>query len=226
MLLLWFSSRILFNIPTCLPLLLFFQIKQLEGGRWAAPTTGSLPVVSTDNEVDTPKPTPVGPALHLPPGFSSLWLSSYLFFISKCHIYWIKVHLNCLLVGRGPPGPMGPPGIPGSVGPPGPAGRTGLPGPIGSQFFHVLFSDLFFFGLFHFDRLFSSCVFFSFLSLLFSPVSLPLFSMFGCCLVSSSRSHFIQHFCFCHYLPFIAPFFGSFALPSPHSDRGLLCIVA
>lgn len=120
-------------------MLLFFQIKLLEGGRLSAPTVGSLPVGSTDNEVDTPKPTPVGPPLHLPPGINSSWPSFYHLLISTCYICWIKAHSNCSLIGRGPPGPMGPPGLPGSAGPPGPAGRAGLSGPIGNLFWMLLY---------------------------------------------------------------------------------------
>ncbi|XP_070827129.1 collagen alpha-1(XXVI) chain isoform X2 [Chaetodon trifascialis] len=79
------------------------KIKLLEEGRSSLPTVSSLPEGSTDNEVDGPQPTPIGPPSYLPPG------------------------------GRGPPGPIGPPGLPGSAGPPGPAGRAGLPGPIGPK---------------------------------------------------------------------------------------------
>lgn len=79
------------------------KIKLLEEGRSAVPTVSALPEGSTDNEVDAPQPTPIGPPLHLPPG------------------------------GRGLPGPIGPTGLPGSAGPPGPAGRAGLAGPIGPK---------------------------------------------------------------------------------------------
>ncbi|XP_038549007.1 collagen alpha-1(XXVI) chain isoform X1 [Micropterus salmoides] len=79
------------------------KIKLLIAGRSFLPS--SLPEVSTDNEVDTPHPTPIGPPLYLPP----------------------------VPGGRGPPGPIGPPGLPGSAGSPGPAGRAGLPGPIGPK---------------------------------------------------------------------------------------------
>lgn len=79
------------------------KIKLLENGRSLSSTVTSSPEGSTDNEVDAPKPTPIEPPSHLPPG------------------------------GRGPPGPIGPPGLPGSDGPPGPAGRPGLPGPVGPK---------------------------------------------------------------------------------------------
>ncbi|KAG5844474.1 hypothetical protein ANANG_G00162900 [Anguilla anguilla] len=75
----------------------------------AGPPPPSLPVLperSTDNEVDSPKPTPIGPPAIGLPGV------------------------------RGPPGPAGPPGTPGSVGPPGPSGETGpigKPGPMGPR---------------------------------------------------------------------------------------------
>ncbi|XP_070762178.1 collagen alpha-1(XXVI) chain [Enoplosus armatus] len=79
------------------------KIKLLEEGRSSLQTVSSSPEGSTDNEVDAPQPTPIGPPSYLPPG------------------------------GRGPPGPIGPPGLPGSAGPPGPAGRAGLPGPFGPK---------------------------------------------------------------------------------------------
>ncbi|XP_054456970.1 collagen alpha-1(XXVI) chain isoform X2 [Anoplopoma fimbria] len=79
------------------------KIKLLEEGRSSLPTASSLPEGSTDNEVDAPQPTPIGPPSYLPPG------------------------------GRGPPGPIGPPGLPGSAGPPGPAGQAGLSGPTGPK---------------------------------------------------------------------------------------------
>ncbi|KAM7413038.1 hypothetical protein PAMA_020426 [Pampus argenteus] len=79
------------------------KIKQIEEGRFTLPIVSRLPEGSTDNEVDTPKPTPIGPPSYLPPG------------------------------GRGPAGPIGPPGLPGSAGPPGPPGRVGLPGFIGPK---------------------------------------------------------------------------------------------
>ncbi|XP_068172977.1 collagen alpha-1(XXVI) chain isoform X2 [Antennarius striatus] len=81
------------------------KMKLLEGGQFPRPAVSSLPEHSTDNEVDAPQPTPIGPPLHLPPAPA----------------------------GRGPPGPSGPPGLPGSAGLPGPAGRTGLPGPTGPK---------------------------------------------------------------------------------------------
>ncbi|XP_042342780.1 collagen alpha-1(XXVI) chain [Plectropomus leopardus] len=79
------------------------KIKLLEEGRSSLQTGSSLPEGSTDNEVDAPQPTPIGPPSYLPPG------------------------------GRGIPGPIGPPGPPGSAGPPGPPGRAGIPGPIGPK---------------------------------------------------------------------------------------------
>ncbi|XP_058489661.1 collagen alpha-1(XXVI) chain isoform X1 [Solea solea] len=79
------------------------KIRLLEEGRSSMPTVNSLPAGSTDNEVDAPKPTPVGPPSHLPPG------------------------------GIGPPGPIGTPGLPGSAGPVGPSGKPGVPGPIGPK---------------------------------------------------------------------------------------------
>ncbi|XP_022623261.1 collagen alpha-1(XXVI) chain-like isoform X3 [Seriola dumerili] len=82
------------------------KIRLLEEGRASLPTVSSLPEGSTDNEVDTPQPTPIGPPSYLPPGVPGA---------------------------VGPPGPAGSPGLPGSAGPPGPAGRPGLPGPIGSK---------------------------------------------------------------------------------------------
>ncbi|XP_041667728.1 collagen alpha-1(XXVI) chain [Cheilinus undulatus] len=78
------------------------KIKLLEEGRSSLVVT-SLPRGPTENEVDTPQPTPIGPPSYLPSG------------------------------SRGPPGPVGPPGLPGSAGPPGPAGRTGPPGPTGPK---------------------------------------------------------------------------------------------
>ncbi|XP_034024211.1 collagen alpha-1(XXVI) chain [Thalassophryne amazonica] len=78
------------------------KIKLFEN-KHSSPTVNSLLEASTDNEVDTSKPTPIGPPSNLPPG---------------------RI---------GPPGPIGPPGLPGSAGPPGPSGRTGLPGPMGPR---------------------------------------------------------------------------------------------
>ncbi|KAF0030388.1 hypothetical protein F2P81_017119 [Scophthalmus maximus] len=77
------------------------KIRLLEETRSSLPTVNSLPEGSTDNEVDAPQPTPIGPPSYLPPG------------------------------SMGPPGPIGPPGLPGSAGPQGLAGGPGLPGPIG-----------------------------------------------------------------------------------------------
>ncbi|XP_033971240.1 collagen alpha-1(XXVI) chain [Trematomus bernacchii] len=78
------------------------KIQLLEEERLTLPVSSS-PEGSTDNEVDRPQPTPIGPPSHLPPG------------------------------GRGLPGPIGPPGPPGFAGPPGLAGRAGLSGPIGPK---------------------------------------------------------------------------------------------
>uniref|UniRef100_A0A7N8YBK1 Collagen type XXVI alpha 1 chain n=1 Tax=Mastacembelus armatus TaxID=205130 RepID=A0A7N8YBK1_9TELE len=78
------------------------KITLLEAGRPSQPKD-RLSEGSTDNEVDAPQPTAIGPSSNLPPG------------------------------GRGPPGPIGPPGHPGSAGPPGPPGRAGLPGLIGPK---------------------------------------------------------------------------------------------
>ncbi|KAJ8275720.1 hypothetical protein COCON_G00074720 [Conger conger] len=75
----------------------------------AGPPPASVPVLperSADNEVDSPKPTPVGPPTVGLPGV------------------------------RGPPGPVGLPGLPGSIGPPGPSGELGpigKPGPMGPR---------------------------------------------------------------------------------------------
>ncbi|XP_034461051.1 collagen alpha-1(XXVI) chain isoform X2 [Hippoglossus hippoglossus] len=79
------------------------KIRLLEEGRPSLPTANSLPEGSTNNEVDTPQPTPIGPPSHLPPG------------------------------SIGPQGPIGPPGLPGSAGPQGLAGSPGLPGPSGPK---------------------------------------------------------------------------------------------
>uniref|UniRef100_A0A8D3APP8 Collagen type XXVI alpha 1 chain n=1 Tax=Scophthalmus maximus TaxID=52904 RepID=A0A8D3APP8_SCOMX len=79
------------------------KIRLLEETRSSLPTVNSLPEGSTDNEVDAPQPTPIGPPSYLPPG------------------------------SMGPPGPIGPPGLPGSAGPQGLAGGPGLPGPIGPK---------------------------------------------------------------------------------------------
>lgn len=48
--------------------LLLFQIRLLEETRSSLPTVNSLPEGSTDNEVDAPQPTPIGPPSYLPPG--------------------------------------------------------------------------------------------------------------------------------------------------------------
>ncbi|XP_035478460.2 collagen alpha-1(XXVI) chain isoform X2 [Scophthalmus maximus] len=81
------------------------KIRLLEETRSSLPTVNSLPEGSTDNEVDAPQPTPIGPPSYLPPVPGSM----------------------------GPPGPIGPPGLPGSAGPQGLAGGPGLPGPIGPK---------------------------------------------------------------------------------------------
>ncbi|XP_030633887.1 collagen alpha-1(XXVI) chain-like [Chanos chanos] len=78
------------------------KIKLLEEAGPLSPPISSLPEGSSDNEVDTPNPTPIGSPPFWQPGV------------------------------RGPPGPVGPPGVPGSSGPPGPAGERGLPGLPGS----------------------------------------------------------------------------------------------
>ncbi|CAL8353566.1 unnamed protein product [Lota lota] len=79
------------------------KIKELEGAESSPSSRTSPPEVSTDNEVDRPRPTPVGAPAAVTPGE------------------------------RGPPGAVGPQGPPGSVGPSGPAGRAGLPGPTGPK---------------------------------------------------------------------------------------------
>ncbi|XP_069562444.1 collagen alpha-1(XXVI) chain [Brachyistius frenatus] len=81
------------------------KIRLMEEGGSSLPTVSSLPEGSTDNEVDTPQPTPIGPPSYLPLG------------VNTSQKIW----------------PIGPPGIPGSAGPSGPAGRAGLPGPIGPK---------------------------------------------------------------------------------------------
>ncbi|XP_072248478.1 collagen alpha-1(XXVI) chain [Leuresthes tenuis] len=80
------------------------KIKLLVEGHLSLPTV-SLLEGATENEVDKPQPTPVGPPSYQPsvPG------------------------------ARGPPGPIGPPGLPGSAGSPGAVGRAGLPGPTGPK---------------------------------------------------------------------------------------------
>lgn len=81
------------------------KIKLLEERQSYLPVVRSAPKGPTENEVDAPQPTPIGPRSYLP----------------------------SVLGGRGPPGPAGPPGHPGSAGPPGPAGRVGIPGPTGPK---------------------------------------------------------------------------------------------
>ncbi|XP_068601848.1 EMI domain-containing protein 1-like [Brachionichthys hirsutus] len=88
------------------------KMKLLEVGQLPQPTVSSLPEHATDNEVDAPQPTPIGPPSYLPPA----------------------------PVGRGPPGlpgtaglpgPAGRTGLPGPIGPKGdrgPSGEVGLPG--------------------------------------------------------------------------------------------------
>ncbi|KAM9319205.1 uncharacterized protein KZ484_023500 [Pholidichthys leucotaenia] len=78
------------------------KIKQLTDG-CSFPTVSSFPEGSSNNEVGTAQPTPIGPPSYLPQG------------------------------GKGPPGPIGPPGIPGSIGLPGSPGRAGLPGLMGPK---------------------------------------------------------------------------------------------
>ncbi|CAL8362042.1 unnamed protein product [Merluccius merluccius] len=79
------------------------KIKQLEEAGSSPSSRSGSPEVSSDNEVDGPQPTPIGPPAVAPSGE------------------------------RGPPGPMGPPGLPGSMGPSGPVGRAGLLGPTGPK---------------------------------------------------------------------------------------------
>ncbi|XP_029629709.1 collagen alpha-1(XXVI) chain isoform X4 [Salmo trutta] len=75
------------------------KIKLLDGAGSPSPSVNN----STDNEVYTPNPTPIGPPSYLQPG------------------------------GRGPPGPIGPPGIPGPAGEAGVPGQTGPTGPMGER---------------------------------------------------------------------------------------------
>ncbi|KAM9440097.1 uncharacterized protein col26a1 [Clarias gariepinus] len=89
------------------------KIKLLREAGPRPPSINTLPERSTDNEVETPEPTPRGPPPFWQPGT------------------------------RGPPGPVGPPGssgppgpkgetgAPGRLGPPGPKGERGIPGEIG-----------------------------------------------------------------------------------------------
>ncbi|KAJ8402227.1 hypothetical protein AAFF_G00370920 [Aldrovandia affinis] len=82
------------------------KIMLLEAVGPPPPSVPKLPERSSDNEVDSPKPTPFGPPLVGLPGV------------------------------RGPPGPVGPPGIPGFTGAPGPSGEmgpTGRSGPMGPR---------------------------------------------------------------------------------------------
>ncbi|XP_061734200.1 collagen alpha-1(XXVI) chain isoform X2 [Nerophis ophidion] len=79
------------------------KVKQLEERPSPSQTANNPPQGAADNEVDAPKPTPIGPPLYLPPG------------------------------GRGPQGPSGPPGPPGTTGPAGLPGIPGFPGPIGPK---------------------------------------------------------------------------------------------
>ncbi|XP_012989322.3 collagen alpha-1(XXVI) chain isoform X1 [Esox lucius] len=88
------------------------KIELLEGA--VSPFIYNSTDVSSDNEVDTPNPTPIGNPSILMPG------------------------------GRGPPGPIGPPGITGppgkagvsgKPGPTGPKGERGLPGEVGQPGF-------------------------------------------------------------------------------------------
>lgn len=70
-------TQITLYVPECRcvwNLLLSFQIKLLEEGRSSLPTVSSSPEGSTDNEVDTPQPTPIGPPSYLPPGVNTCFL--------------------------------------------------------------------------------------------------------------------------------------------------------
>nr|XP_040044268.1 collagen alpha-1(XXVI) chain isoform X1 [Gasterosteus aculeatus aculeatus] len=89
------------------------KIKLLGEGHASLPTGGSLSEGSTHNEVVAPRPTPMGPPSHLPPG---------------------PMGPPGLPGSAGPPGPAGRQGLPGPTGPKGDrglAGETGLPGPPG-----------------------------------------------------------------------------------------------
>ncbi|XP_060761879.1 collagen alpha-1(XXVI) chain isoform X2 [Neoarius graeffei] len=79
------------------------KIKLLQEAGPRRPSINTLPERSTDNEVETPKPTPRGPPPFWQPGT------------------------------RGPPGPMGPPGSSGPPGPAGETGAPGQPGPTGPK---------------------------------------------------------------------------------------------
>ncbi|XP_060730665.1 collagen alpha-1(XXVI) chain isoform X3 [Tachysurus vachellii] len=79
------------------------KIKLLREAGPRLPSINTLPVRSTDNEVETPEPTPRGPPPFWQPGT------------------------------RGPPGPIGPPGSSGPPGPKGEAGAPGRPGPTGPK---------------------------------------------------------------------------------------------
>nr|XP_046172158.1 collagen alpha-1(XXVI) chain-like isoform X1 [Oncorhynchus gorbuscha] len=79
------------------------KIKLLEGAGSSSPSFNNSTEVSSDNEVYTPNPTPIGPPSYLEPG------------------------------GRGPPGPIGSPGIPGPAGEAGVPGQTGPTGPMGER---------------------------------------------------------------------------------------------
>ncbi|XP_041733805.1 collagen alpha-1(XXVI) chain-like isoform X2 [Coregonus clupeaformis] len=79
------------------------KIKLLDGAGSTSPSFNKSSEGSSDNEVYTPNPTPMGPPSHLQPG------------------------------GRGPPGPIGPPGIPGPAGEAGVPGQTGPTGPMGER---------------------------------------------------------------------------------------------
>ncbi|XP_058275005.1 collagen alpha-1(XXVI) chain isoform X1 [Hemibagrus wyckioides] len=79
------------------------KIKLLREAGPRPPSINTLPERSTDNEVETPEPTPRGPPPFWQPGT------------------------------RGPPGPIGPPGSSGPPGPKGEAGVPGRPGPTGPK---------------------------------------------------------------------------------------------
>ncbi|KAK3534677.1 hypothetical protein QTP86_020352 [Hemibagrus guttatus] len=79
------------------------KIKLLQEAGPRPPSINTLPERSTDNEVETPEPTPRGPPPFWQPGT------------------------------RGPPGPIGPPGSSGPPGPKGEAGAPGRPGPTGPK---------------------------------------------------------------------------------------------
>ncbi|XP_070293092.1 collagen alpha-1(XXVI) chain-like [Salvelinus sp. IW2-2015] len=79
------------------------KIRLLDGAASPAPSFNNSTEGSSDNEVYTTNPTPIGPPSYLQPG------------------------------GRGPPGPIGSPGIPGPAGEAGVPGQTGPTGPMGER---------------------------------------------------------------------------------------------